>query len=219
MTDRRLRRRLPRPATVLSAVAVFALLAGTATAASLIDGKQIKRGTITGKQVKNKSLALSKLSKKAVKKLRGRKGATGAAGAAGPAGPQGPAGQQGVAGPQGPAGIVAPVFGAGGNTNVADGGDALLLTVPVPSAGTFVINAKTNLFTVQAGVRVDCRIEAGGASVDSTQWTSSAVDSRQPVSLQAVAPAQPGGPLRVRCEFDGGNGSAFATKITAIPVG
>jgi hypothetical protein len=72
----RSRRRLPRPATVLSGVAVFAVLAGTATAAStVINGKQIKRGTVTGKQIKNKSLALNDLSKGAGRRSgRGRPG-------------------------------------------------------------------------------------------------------------------------------------------------
>jgi hypothetical protein len=216
------RRRLPRPATVLSAIAVFAALAGTATAAnSLIDGKQIKRGTITGKQVKNKSLALTKLSNGAVKQLRGKAGPKGAQGVAGPQGPtgaQGPAGPQGVAGAQGSAGIVAPLFGEDATENIGNGADVLLLTVPVSSAGTFVINAKTNLFAVQATASVDCRIQAGGIDVDFVQWTAGAASSRQSVSMQAVAAATPADPLRVRCAFDGGNGSAFATKLTAIPV-
>ena len=66
------RRRLPRPATVLAAIAVFAVLAGTATAAGgLISGSKIKKGTITGKQIKNKSLSAAKLSPAALKQLRG----------------------------------------------------------------------------------------------------------------------------------------------------
>jgi hypothetical protein len=213
------RRRLPRPATVLSAIAVFAVLAGTATAASgVLDGKQIKRGTITGKQVKNKSLALKKLSNGAVKKLRGKTGPQGMAGPQGVAGAQGPAGPKGDTGPQGSAGIVAPLLGADASENIADGDDVLVLTVPVSSAGTFVISAKTNLLAVQAAAFVDCRLEAGGLDVDSIQWTAGAPSSRQPVSMQAVAAATPAGPLRVRCAFDGGNGSAFQTKLTAIPV-
>jgi hypothetical protein len=219
------RRRLPRPATVLSGIAVFAALAGTATAASgVISGSEIKRGTITGKQVKNKSLGLKKLSNGAVKRLRGKTGPQGAQGPAGPTGiagsqgPQGPAGPKGIAGPQGPAGIVAPLFGQDATENIGDGDDVLVLTVPVATAGTFAITAKTNLFALQAAALVDCRLQAGGADVDFVQWTAGAVNSRQPVSLQAVAEATPAGPVRVRCAFDGGNGSAFQTKITAIRV-
>jgi hypothetical protein len=209
----RSRRRLPRPATVLSAIAVFAVLAGTATAASgLIDGKRVKPGTITGKQVKNKSLALKKLSNGAVKQLRGKTGPQGVAGAQGPAGPKGDTGAQGSPG------VVAPLLGTDDTVNIADGADVLVLTVPVSSAGTFVINAKTNLLAVQAAASVACRIEAGGLEVDRIQWTAGANMSRQPASMQAVAAATPADPLRVRCAFDGGNGSAYETKLTAIPV-
>lgn len=207
------RRRLPRPATVLAAIAAFAVLAGTATAANgLIAGKQIKPGTITGKQIKNKSLALSKLKDAAVKTLSGKPGPQG------PAGPAGPAGIKGDAGPQGPAGIVAPLFGSDDSENIADGQDKLLITVPVAAAGTYVISAKANLFAVQAAASVECRIEAGGKSPDFVQWTADDVNSRQPVSLQAVATASPGNPLRLFCAFDGGNGSASESKLTAILV-
>jgi hypothetical protein len=204
------RRRLPRPATVLAAIAVFAVLAGTATAANgLIAGKQIKPGTITGKQIKNKSLALKKLNNAAVKALSGKPG---------PQGPVGPAGIKGDAGPQGPAGIVAPLFGSDDSENIADGQDKLLITVPVAAAGTYVISAKANLFAVQATVSVECRIEAAGGAPDFVQWTADDVNSRQPVSLQAVATASPGNPLRLFCSFEGGNGSASESKLTAIPV-
>jgi hypothetical protein len=90
--------------------------------------------------------------------------------------------------------------------------------VPVSSSGTFVINAKTNLIAVQAAAFVDCRIEAGGVDVDVVQWTAGAILSRQPVSMQAVAAATPADPLRVMCSFDGGNGSASSTKLTATRV-
>jgi hypothetical protein len=220
------RRRLPRPATVLAAIAVFAVLAGTATAATgLINGKQIKPGTITGKQIKKKSLGLSSLSDAAVNGLRGKPGRRGEAGPKGEAGPRGEAGPKGDAGPkgepgpQGPAGIVSPLFGTDAGENIADGEEKVILTVPVATAGTFVINAKSDLFAVQAIARAECRLEAGGAEVDFVQWTAGDANSRQPVSLQAVAPATPADPLLVVCSFDEGNGAASATKLTAMPVG
>lgn len=212
------RRRLPRPATVLASIAVFAALAGTATAASsLIDGKEIKRGTITGKQIKNKSLALNKLAPAAVKSLQG---ATGARGPEGPRGATGATGAKGETGAQGPAGIVAPAFGsAGPGTNIGDGDEELLLTVPVAAAGTYVVSAKTNLFAVQNAAKTECRLASGLTTVDFVQWTSPAANSRQSLSLQAVAAASPGSPLRLFCSFDDGNGSAFESKLVAIPVG
>jgi hypothetical protein len=71
------------PATIIVLVAaLFVVLTGTATAAKLITGAQIKNG----------SIGLVDLSAKAKKALRGQRG---------PAGPQGPAGAQGVPGPAG----------------------------------------------------------------------------------------------------------------------
>ncbi|HVY96993.1 MAG TPA: hypothetical protein VHA54_08550 [Solirubrobacterales bacterium] len=213
------RRRLPRPATVLAAIAVFAALAGTAAAGGLIDGTQIKRGSITGKQIKNRSLALSKLAPAAVQKLHGATGARGPEGPRGPEGQRGPAGPKGETGATGPAGIVTPVFGSEvAGQNIANGAEAVLLTVPVPTAGTYVVSAKTDLFAVQAAAKVDCRINSA-VTFDFVQWTAGAPNSRQSVSLQGVAEAGPDAPLQLRCAFDEGNGSAFESKLTAIPVG
>jgi len=199
------RRRLPRPATVLAAIAVFAALVGTAAAAKgLINGSQIKRGTITGKQIKNKSLALNKFNAAAVKGLRG---------------PEGPRGEKGETGPKGAAGIVAPLSGEDEQANIAKDTEVLVLIVGVPSAGTFVINAKTNLFSTEAGSEATCWIEAGDKEVDTAQWTNDEASGRQTVAMQAVATATPADPLEVHCAIEDSGGSASDTKLTAIPVG
>lgn len=107
-------------ANVMSTLAVFMVLGGTAYAAkqlpkNSVGSKQIKRNAVTSSKVKNRSL-------RAVDFKRGQlpRGAAGAAGAAGPAGPQGPAGAGGANGPQGPAGADGPAGPAGpaGATNV-----------------------------------------------------------------------------------------------------
>ncbi len=109
-SDQPRRRRLPKPATVIAGVALFAAIGGTATAAStLIDGKNIRsRQSITARQVKNGSLGTADLSRAARAALRGARGATGATGAAratGAAGPQGAPGAQEPAGPLKGAGL------------------------------------------------------------------------------------------------------------------
>ena len=201
------RRRLPRPATVLAAIAVFAVLAGTATAAGgLISGSKIKKGTITGKQIKNKSLSAAKLSPAALKQLRGERGE------------RGPAGPKGDTGAQGPAGVVAPLYGVEGSVNIAEGEEKTLLTVPVPAAGKYAITAKTNLFALQSTTRVECFLSSGGVGVDFTQWTAGSASSRQPVGMVAVATASPEKPIQIGCGFTEGNGSAFETHVVAIPV-
>jgi hypothetical protein len=65
----RLRRR-PSPAMVVALLALFVALDGPATAARLIDGRSIKRNSITTSQVRNRTLGTQDLSAKATKTLR-----------------------------------------------------------------------------------------------------------------------------------------------------
>ena len=72
---------------------VFAVGTGSAVAAkSLIDGRDIKRG----------SIPMNRLTEAAQKSLKGARGPAGPEGKQGPQGPAGPAGPQGPAGPAGP---------------------------------------------------------------------------------------------------------------------
>jgi hypothetical protein len=80
----------PRPAFVIALVALFIALGGAAYAGGLISGKQIKNHTIAEK----------KLTKKAIAALRGQRGLRG------PAGPVGATGATGATGGQGPAGPI-----------------------------------------------------------------------------------------------------------------
>jgi collagen triple helix repeat protein len=100
--------KLSRPAQLTAAVAVLVIaLAGTASAARLITGAQIKDGSITGRDIKAGSIGASNLRADAASALRGRDGAPGATGArgdTGPTGPRGDAGAQGVRGPKGDTG-------------------------------------------------------------------------------------------------------------------
>jgi hypothetical protein len=97
-----LKRLARRHTTAVAYLALFAALGGSAYAAVTVTGKNIKDGTITGRDVKNSSLGKSKLSATAVSSL------TGARGPAGPAGPQGLQGPQGLKGAQGPVGPIGP---------------------------------------------------------------------------------------------------------------
>jgi hypothetical protein len=96
-------------------VLVFSL-GGTAAAARLITGAQIKDGSITGKDIKAGSLTASDLRGDAANALRGRDGLRGDTGAVGPrgetgaTGPKGDAGAAGVTGAKGATGV----DGAGG---------------------------------------------------------------------------------------------------------
>jgi hypothetical protein len=97
-----LKRLSRRHSTAVAYLALFAALGGSAYAAVTVTGGNIKDGTITGRDVKNRSLGTNKLSTKAVSSL------TGQPGPAGPQGPKGDRGDPGTAGPTGPKGATGP---------------------------------------------------------------------------------------------------------------
>jgi len=81
------KRRTPSPALVISMIALFVALGGTAYASGLISGAQIKNHTIAKK----------KLTKSAILSLRGQRGPRGYAGPTGPTGATGPGATSGGA--------------------------------------------------------------------------------------------------------------------------
>jgi hypothetical protein len=125
-------------------VALLVAGGGAATAAQLIDGKRIKRESITGTQVKNGSLTGRDLRNGSISAAKlapgvGTAGATGAQGPAGATGAQGPAGATGAQGPagatgaQGPAGpAVARDAGNEPNFAIDTGGGTNVFTEVVP---------------------------------------------------------------------------------------
>jgi hypothetical protein len=125
-----LRRLSRRHSTAVAYLALFAALGGSAYAAVTVTGKNIQDGTVTGKDVKNRSLGTKKLSTKAVSSLTGQpgpagpqgaKGDSGQQGPAGPTGETGPKGETGPAGPQGPAGPAGPSAISGWEYRVSPG--------------------------------------------------------------------------------------------------
>src|SRR5947209_18437665 len=108
--DRSLR---PSPAMVVALLALFFAVGGVGYAKrviKLIDGSQIKKG----------SIGLAQLNPRAVARLKGRTGAHGAQGSQGPKGDPGTQGQVGPPGGKGAAGASG-VTGATGPTGTADG--------------------------------------------------------------------------------------------------
>ncbi len=118
-------RRIP---AVAGAVIVVAIIGGgTATAANLITGKDIKNGSVGTADIKNGSLKVKDLTPKAVKTLQ--KHGTAAAGATGSVGATGATGARGPQGPQGPKGDDATYVGPNWSIvdrNVIGGGDSYL---------------------------------------------------------------------------------------------
>ena len=120
----RLRPRLTY-ANVVSTACLFVLLGGSATAAVLITGKQVKNGSLTGADLKNNSVGSSVVKDRTLLAKDFKPGQL-VAGAPGPAGPQGaqgpngdpgapgPAGAQGAQGPKGDTGEPGPSTGPAG---------------------------------------------------------------------------------------------------------
>src|SRR4051794_37164900 len=92
------------PSLVLSVVAIFLALAGGATAAKLISGKDIKNSSVTGADIRDGSLGSNDLSEGSIGPSRLSLAVQDKLDRAGTPGPQGPTGPAGSAGPQGPAG-------------------------------------------------------------------------------------------------------------------
>jgi Collagen triple helix repeat (20 copies) len=108
-----LRRLAGRHTTAVAYLALFAALGGSAYAAVTVTGQNIKDGTVTGKDVRNRSIGAGKLSSTAVSSLIGERGLAGPQGSQGQRGPQGPLGPTGPTGPKGDPGPEGPQGPAG----------------------------------------------------------------------------------------------------------
>ena len=107
----------PSKATCISTVALLFAVTGTATAAGLITGAQIKDNTVGSPDLRNNAVASQDIKNNSVSSLDVQDGSlksvdfaageltTGPAGPAGPAGAMGPAGPAGAAGAPGVSGL------------------------------------------------------------------------------------------------------------------
>jgi hypothetical protein len=170
-----LRRLSRRHSTAVAYLALFAALGGTAYAAVTVTGKNIKDGTVTGRDVKNRSLGTSKLSATALSSLTGQRGPTGPQGPKGDGGERGPAGPTGATGPQattGPAGPQGPA-GAQGPTGIS-GWEYVVtpypgVSVPAGTTESATVICPTTKKALGGGVS-----KAGGGYVAETAPTNGA---------------------------------------------
>ncbi len=213
--------RLPSPSTALATVAVFAALGGTATAAKLVTGKDVKNASLTGNDLRKRSVPASKLTRKARRSLRG---ATGPAGAAGPKGATGATGATGASGPKGAAGPAGPAVlpslrtASLASENLAQDVEKTVLKL-APATGKYFVSAKLTLFTLGTGIG-ECALTRGGTTLDTSQTKPAIASQRTPMSLQAATTAGPGvQAIELRCLTPGAGGAALNSQLTAIPVG
>lgn len=137
------------------AVALLVLVlavGGSAYAAAQITGKQIKDGTVTSADIKNKTLKSKDISQAAKDKLRGQTG------------PQGP---QGVAGPS----DTYAVRRADGPVAIPAAATTLVKRLVLP-AGKFTLTSKVNLDDTSGAARVvQCQLVTGTTVLDTTVLT------------------------------------------------
>ena len=216
-TWQRLRSARPRPGTAIATLALCVAFGGSATAATLVSGKQIKNSSVTGADIKRGSIPPEDLSARARQVLRGTPGpagATGAPGPAGPAGPEGPAGPAGAAGATGPAGISRALNAKATNVQVkSDEGDKKVVEVVLP-AGRWVIDGNIQFET--AGTGDGCTLQAAGGGVLDSMGDIS-TDSGQ-IILQGQVDLSASARVRVSCAADDVF-TAERAQIRALQVG
>ena len=136
--------RMAKLTALLLALAVAG--AGTATAAKLITGKQIKNKSLTGKDIRPASLGPGVLNAQAKAALQGPKGEPGTDGATGAAGPTGPSA----------------VFVHRRAEAVTSAQQRTVATQTLP-AGTYGVTATLLLRSLEGGKKETCALQTGAA--------------------------------------------------------
>jgi hypothetical protein len=189
--------------TTLVAGAVLALVVagGTATAAKLVTGGDIKNGTITNKDIKKKTIKMNRLAQSTQDKIN----------APGPAGPQGPAGPAGVAGPPGPP--AATDFGVASVFVDRGAGPSRFATYSVPlGAPTGSTTGGQFRFTCTPD-QEPCKVSIGAAVV-STQTGD--VEFYPRLLIHSQSGAAVGAPMTF-CEYvDGANNNLGIDQVPRV---
>jgi hypothetical protein len=225
--------RRPAPATVVSVIALVAAAGGTSYAApGLVSSAKVKKGSITGKHVKDGSLGTIDLSPQAIAALRGAtgpqgpKGETGAKGDTGAPGADGAPGTPGAQGERGPSNAIE-AYRNSGPANVANGASAVVATLPNLGPGAYAVTGQAGIQLASGGSpspsggdidAVQCTLNFAGDTqqasglarfsiVDSTTLTSTLTHTVPPGSIQSAT---------LTCNAAVYRWSAVNTKIVAI---
>ena len=158
----------PRLATIIAGLALFIALGGSAAAAGgLINGKKIKKGTVTAKQLKNKTITKGKLKPALVNSLKGKTGL------------QGP---KGAKGDTGAAGVIEPTYGEFESINLPANTELGVGTISVPP-GKYMVTATARVFSTGTAI-FGCSVASGGEFSESSTWNSPANNSRTTLPMQ-----------------------------------
>ena len=208
----------PRLATILAGLALFIALGGTAAAAGgLINGKKIKKGTVTAKQLKNKTLTTAKFAPSTVSALKGAKGAQGPRGEKGDKGATGAKGDTGLPGVAGPE--VVNSFSADNTaSNVPANTDVDVISFNNLPSSKYLVIAKSVMFSNVGGSLLRCDIVTNnGGGGDEAQWTSPGNSTRNTVPM-VLSTTTNVTQVKVQCNPGNALGS-FTVNAVAIPIG
>ena len=215
-------KRRPSAALVVAVVALSVALSGTATAALVMTGNNIRNGTIEGKDLANHTLGKKKLSKAALGSLLGRTGPAGAAG------PQGAQGAPGPAGPAGPAGSSTTYVDNEPSSITADLTRVLEVAIP-PGSYTAQVNMDILIKSGFATGEGECRFRApGGSDLVLLGYTgpifmgdvaaSGQLDHRW-ISYGGAFTSSAGGVVELVCKSPGARLDSFHGDLTVTKVG
>jgi hypothetical protein len=161
------------PAMVVAMIALFVALSGTAvaTTSALIGSAQIRNNSITGLDVKNRSLRPIDF-RGSIRGPRGLRGLTGAPGAAGAPGAKGDKGDKGDAGTSAPAGGVSSAQSSSHPAipTASPGGALFQKAINVPGPGRVIAIATGTVFRPAAAAGYLIRLKLNsGATVNTTE--------------------------------------------------
>lgn len=237
-------RSVARPGLAIAVSAVVLAAGGTATAQSLIGGKQvrdnsltsadIRNGSVRGADLRNRTVTLGKLSTATRAALRGQAGPKGLPGAAGSKGDKGDKGDMGESGSPGTVGSRGPSdlrFNAVEETGLqtctgfdaAKCPDVLSRTL---AAGNWLVQVKFLLFNdsaVATNGANQCAIVRNGVVLDKVGTLLAgfnAPNGKEVVSLMAIVQgAGEGANVGLRCTQQVGEDfSLYGVKLTALQV-
>lgn len=232
----------PTLSIAIASAVLLATLGGTAVAQKLIDGGDIKKGTVKSKQLKNKTIKLKDLRVRTREALQGAQGPagpqgltgltgdtgntgntgnTGSAGSDGTDGTDGTSGTNGTDGTDGTDGVIAPLSASAGNVVLpgpAGTPPTEIVSLTVPAGPDYVVFAKTQLTHSGAGDKVSCVLFSGSDAIDKVAIAPGPALTEAPVSMQAMTTTSTTG-LSVECDVLTADGTASSTSLIALPVG
>lgn len=177
-------------------VAVAVVSAGGATAATMITGADVRNGSLTGVDIKPRSVGPAVFSGAAESSLRG---------------PKGRPGKQGETGPRGPSDVF---IRRRDKAHIA-GRDGVITRLGL-GAGRYALSAPLLLHTPVAGEKQRCSLRIGTAEI-ATQTVATSANERVALTITgAVTVPAAGGDVRLVCDVAGGAATVTNVSIMAI---